>query len=195
MKEILLTQDKIALVDDEDFEKLNQLKWYVGCNGYHWYATRQRRKENGTWETITMHREILNAPKGILCDHKNGNGLDNRRDNLRPCTRQENARNRKFAQKNNRLGIKGVHWREDIKKFQSQIQVNGKKIKLGYFNILGDADSAYRIAEEKCFGEFARGKYLFSGGRGKPLRGQSKQARSDPRGIANDLNDTPAISI
>ena len=102
-----------------------------------------------------MQREVMNAPKDTLVDHKNRNRLDNRKENLRLCTNQQNLQNRE-AQRNNKLRNKGVHWRKDIKKFHARIQVNGRKINLGYFNVLGDADSAYRNAEEKYFGEFAR---------------------------------------
>ena len=111
-----------------------------------------RSIDNGT---ILMHREILNTKRGISTDHINGNGLDNRKENLRVCTHQENTFNR-HAQKNNKLGIKGVCWHKRAKKFCANINVKGKVIYLGIFNVLADADSAYRIAEEKYFGEFAR---------------------------------------
>lgn len=104
-----------------------------------------------------MHRVILNTPIGMDTDHVDGDGLHNRKKNLRICAHQKNSFNRKKPQKNNNLGIKGVHWIESIKKFQAKIQVNGKLINLGYFNVMGDADLAYRLAEEKYFGDFARG--------------------------------------
>ncbi len=85
----------------------------------------------------------------------NSNGLDNQRKNIRLCTNQQNQFN-KLVHKNNKLGIKGVCWRENKKKFQSAIQIAGKTIHLGYFNVLGDADSVHRIAEEKYYKEFAR---------------------------------------
>ena len=154
MKEIPLTQGKVAIVDDEDFEKLNQYKWCAHWNGHHWYATRSVKK-NGKSIMIYMHREIINAPKGIPVDHRDGNGLDNCKENLRLCTQQENCRNRKFN-KNNKFGIKGVSWNRNTGKFRATIQADGKQIHLGLFNVLGDADSAYRIAEEKYFGEFAQ---------------------------------------
>ncbi len=156
MKEIPLTQGKISLVDDEDYERLNQFKWYPNWNGYTWYAKRANLRINGKQKQVYIHRVIMNTPKGIQVDHRNGNGLDNRKANLRLCTHQENQFNKKYAQKNNKLGIKGVCWREDMKKFHAQIWVNSKRIHLGYFNVMGDADGAYRTAEEKYFGKFAR---------------------------------------
>ena len=98
----------------------------------------------------------MNTPKGSQIDHINGNGLDNRKENLRFTTNQQNGFNRKNPNKNNKLGVKGVRCVKNRKKFKAQIRLNGKSIHLGCFNILGDADSVYRIAEEKYFGEFAR---------------------------------------
>ena len=89
-------------------------------------------------------------------DHRDGNGLNNCKENLRPCTQQQNKFNQRYARKDNKLGIKGVRRCEDRKKFQARIKIDGKQIHLGCFNVMGDADSAYRIAEEKYFGEFAR---------------------------------------
>ena len=82
---------------------------------------------------------------------------DNRRkENLRLCTHQQNQFNQKNPRKNNKLGIKGVCWHKGVRKFQVTMRINAKNKHLGYYNVLGDADSAYRIAEEKYFGEFAR---------------------------------------
>ena len=155
MKEILLTQGKVALVDDEDFERLNQYKWYASWDRYNWYATRYTHRIAGNRNLIRMHREIMNAPKGIQVDHRNGDGLYNLKENLRLATTQQNAFN-KNAHKDNKIGVKGVTWKNHARKFRAQIKANNKIIHLGYFSVLGDADSAYRKAEEKYFGEFAR---------------------------------------
>ena len=157
MKEIKLTQGKTAIVDDEDYEILSKSKWYAGYDGNNFYAKRSGFSVDGKRTIIRMHRVIMSSSYGIEVDHRNGNTLDNRKENLRHCVCAENVKNRKFSQKNNKIGIKGVYWRSDIKKFRTEIQVDGKQIYLGYFDVLGDADSAYRIAEEKYFGEFARG--------------------------------------
>ena len=156
MKEIKLTQGKFAIVDDDDFKKLNQYKWHTCVGKNTFYAIRSVYKINGKQTTIRMHREIMNAPKDIKIDHKFHNGLDNRKENLRFCNTQQNNFNRKTFNKNNKLGVKGVCWHNDHKKFMANIQIDNKIICLGYFNVLGDADSVYRIAEEKYFGEFAR---------------------------------------
>jgi len=78
MKEIQLTQGKIALVDDGDYEKLNQFKWYTIKIRSLFYAARERQNK-----TILMHRIIINAPERLYTDHINGNPLDNRKINLR----------------------------------------------------------------------------------------------------------------
>ena len=156
MKEIQLSQGKIAIVDDEDYERLNAFKWHAVHGKTTWYAIRNSSYLAGKRKTIKMHREIMNAYKGDQVDHRNGDGLDNQKYNLRLATNQQNQFNQKKAHKDNKLGIKGVRWEERRKKFTAQIQINGKSIHLGCFNVLGDADSAYRIAEEKHFGEFAR---------------------------------------
>ena len=155
MKEISLTQDKVALVDDEDFDKLNQFKWCANKIGNRYYAVRGSQV-NKKSKSILMHREIMNTPKYLQVDHKDNDSLNNQKDNLRVCTNQQNNQNKKHSYKNNKCKIKGVCWDRNNKKFIAQIMINGKTKYLGGFNILGDADSAYRMAEEKYFGEFAR---------------------------------------
>ena len=161
MKYIKLTKNQVAIVDDEDFERINKNKWYAGFDIVmgKYYARR------GIWlnkkvGAILMHRFILNTFNKEHIDHINGNTLDNRKDNLRICTVQQNQFNQKNPRKDNKLGIKGVYLDSKIRKFVAQIKVNGKLIYLGCFNVAGDADSAYRKAEEKYFGEFARNATL-----------------------------------
>ena len=156
MIEIKLTQNKVTIVDGEDFEYLNQFKWYAARNGCTWYARMHASRINGKRKLIHMHRVIMNTPKHLPIDHISGDGLDNRKKNLRLCTHQENHFNIRNAHKNNKLGIKGITWYKTRKKFRAQIMINKKAIHLGYFNVMGDADSAYRKAEEKYFREFAR---------------------------------------
>jgi len=151
MKEIQLTQGKVALVAGEDFGKLNQYKWHITKKGY---AARNIVLNNKN-RTLRMHREIMNAPNGIQVDHRDRNKINNCKYNLWFATNQQNLFNREM-QKNNKLRIKGVHWRTGVKKFHAQIKVGGKKVFLGLFHVMGDADSVYRIAEEKYFKEFAR---------------------------------------
>lgn len=155
MKLIPLTQGKFAQVDDEDFEELNKYKWYAWKKGNTFYAARNTHT-NKKWTMALMHRTILNIPPKMVCDHIDGNGLNNQKENLRITTRQQNVRNHIHANRDNKLGIKGVYFDERRKKFVAKIMFNGKKIFLGHFNVSGDADDIYRTAEKKYYGEFAR---------------------------------------
>ena len=90
MREIPLTQGKVALVDDADYEWLSKHKWYCLKTAKLEYAARE---ENGT--TVYMHREILGFPKGVDIDHFDGDGLRNVRNNLRICSHEKNLQNRR----------------------------------------------------------------------------------------------------
>ena len=98
MREIPLTKNKVAVVDDEDYERIAQFKWHSVCMGLYrkiWYAVRDARDgEQMEIERIYMHREIMGATPGVEIDHRNGDGLDNRKQNLRPATHAQNIRNR-----------------------------------------------------------------------------------------------------
>ena len=90
-KEIPLTQGKVAIVDDTDFDWLNQWKWYVLNKRPRYYAARSVGPR-GKQTRIYMHRFILDPVSGMEPDHINGNGLDNRRANIVACTRSEHAK-------------------------------------------------------------------------------------------------------
>lgn len=128
MKTINLSQNKIAMVDDEDFEFLNLSKWCASRYRNSFRAARHKT-ENGKQTTIYMHREILNAQKDIQVDHRNGDGLDNQKHNLRLATNQQNQFNKRYAQKSNKLKIKGVRWDKRRNKFYVRRRANhGKSI-------------------------------------------------------------------
>ena len=155
MKEILLTQGKVALVDDEDFEVLNKVKWAAHKMSNIFYAARNGTPINGKQKTILMHREILRPPKELHVDHVDHNGLNNQRHNLRIATRSQNMHNQ-GKRINNTSGYKGVCWDKQNKKWRTQIKLNGKIIFLGYFPTKEDAHTAYVKACHKYHGEFAR---------------------------------------
>ncbi len=144
-------EGKFAIVDDEDFDYLNQWKWYVfldkKINRY--YVIRNKTKSR---PRIWMHRLIMNTPKELVPDHKDGNGFNNQKNNLRNCTQQQNRFN-SFNRNDNTSGYKGVCFVN--KKWRSRIGLNGKRIHLGYFNTKEEAYEAYKIAAKKYHGQFA----------------------------------------
>lgn len=144
MKQIKLTQNKFALVDDGDFEILNQCKWQFGG---HRYAVRTINHS----QKLYMHRFLLNAPKGIEVDHINGNELDNRRCNLRTVTRRQNQLNAK-SHLNSLSGLKGVYLRKKDNKWVVYIQTKF----IGSFSAKIEAARAYDEAATKYYGEFGR---------------------------------------
>jgi len=154
MKEIALTQGKVAIVDDEDYEGLNQWMWYAHACRKKWYACRTLHKD-GEIITLRMHRLILNTPDNKETDHINGNGLDNRRCNLRICNDTENCRNSKMRTGAKSSSFKGLDWFRHQKKWRVRISVDKKSIFLGYFNDEGEAANAYDEAAKKYHGEFA----------------------------------------
>ena len=164
MKEIRLTQNKVAIVDEEDYEWLSQYKWH-----YHkGYAARTCR-QTGKKRTVYMHREIMNTPRGLVTDHINGNRLDNRKANLRICTRAQNNMNmikfRTRKKSKNASKYKGVYWNGGPKAtWSAEIRHNGKQIHLGYFQDEVEAAQAYDKAAIRLFDSFASPNFILEGG-------------------------------
>ena len=142
-----------VLVDDEDFEELCKYNWYKKkCRNVS-YACRTITNENGERKNLRMHRVILKLELDKICDHINGNGLDNRKENLRICSHKENIRNRGLN-RNNTSGYTGVYYQQQNKKWYARIMVDGMFICLGQYVDAKLASIAYRKAAKKYFGEF-----------------------------------------
>lgn len=153
MKQIPLTQNKFAIVDDKDFENLNQFKWFFNGKGY---AGRSKWIKGGNSSIqILMHRIILNAPKNQEIDHINGDGLDNRRENLRLCSHAENSKNRKFY-KNNTSGVRGVVWDKQMKSWAVQFWFDGKPFPRKLFKNIKNATIYRQSLETVYYKEFRR---------------------------------------
>lgn len=148
MKQIKLTKGQFALVNDEDFEYLNQWSWYCNAQGY---AVRKpyikgSGKKNQKSLLIRMHILVNNTPEGFETDHINRNRLDNRRENLRTVTSSQNRMNTNLRI-DNKSGVKGIHWENYTKKWRATIQANYKTISLGRFSDFKDAVLARKEAE------------------------------------------------
>lgn len=153
-----LTKNMSAIVDASDAMGTIQHNWVAlmgAKDGSLWYADRAG-KRNGKAIHDLMHRRILGIEDGaIKVDHRNGNGLDNRRTNLRASTRSQNLGNRK-KNRNGSSKFKGIHWNKKLKKWRATIRVNGEQFSLGCYAQEIDAALAYDRAAREKWGEFAR---------------------------------------
>lgn len=148
-----LSQGLAALIDDCD---------WLRVSAFHWCAERSYppiiyavRKCPESKKLIRLHRFIMQPAKGLEVDHLNGDGLDNRRSNLRICTRGQNARNQRLCVAST-TGFKGVSFDRERKKFSAKINTAGSTLHLGRFENPKDAARAYDVKARELFGAFAR---------------------------------------
>jgi len=145
----------IAMVDMDDYERINQYEWYYHNGGYAF------RREDG--KNIMMHNEILQTSPGFTLEHKDSTQKrNNTKSNLRSATRTEQNRNRCVSAANT-SGYKGVVFRRARNKYYARIHVDGKPIYLGQFESKHDAARAYNEAAIRYFGEFAVLNEILSG--------------------------------
>ena len=146
MKEILLTQGKVAFVDDEEFERLNAVRWCAHKSYNTFYAERGIYNSlTGKIKHVKMHLEIMGCPpKGSVCDHGDGNGLNNQKNNLHFVSQRQNSQNR-HSHRSSRFP--GVSYEKRTNKWRSRIWTEeGRERWLGYFDTEEMAFSAYEKA-------------------------------------------------
>lgn len=160
MREIQLTKGAVAIVDDRDFKRVSRYKWRLAENkrtGQR-YAISNTGGPHSQRKGLALHSFILRVPPGFEVDHRDRDGLNCRRSNLRKATATQNRQNQK-VQRNNRCGFKGV--RRDkrtnrIRSYTARICQDGKRISLGFHLTAEEAARAYDAEARVRFGKFAR---------------------------------------
>jgi hypothetical protein len=158
MRTIQLNKGKVALVSDSDFKALSIHTWRAVLENGTWYAATSLKKANGgdiRKSPIKMHVLLMRERLGPLIDHKDCNGLNNQRSNLRAASKSENAANAR-AHRDGSSKFKGVTWDKQTSKWRAMIFVKGKAISIGRFQTEEVAAAAYNRAALDHFGEFAR---------------------------------------
>jgi hypothetical protein len=155
-RRIYLGEDEWTILDQQDYYRFGNLKWGVCGHDEHIYGGRfiKTTKSSGI-KLVYLHREIMNAPEGLLVDHINSDTLDNRRANLRLATHSQNSCNRP-KKSNTSSRFIGVSFLKSRKRWRAAIRHHGKRIFLGYFDSEIEAGKAYDEAAKKYHGEFAR---------------------------------------
>lgn len=138
----------VVKIDECSVPLVSSRRWYIDKYGYAYSTIRKGRN-------VGMHRLIINAPDGLEVDHRNGNTLDNRLENLRLCAHEENMRNRR-RRRDNACGLKGATFVRRTGRWRAQIGINGKNRFLGDFATPEEAHAAYGRAAVALHGEFAR---------------------------------------
>lgn len=145
----------LVQVDDADMHLIAAHPWRLARHRCAVYVIAYGRR--GVPQ-LALHRLILNAPKGMDVDHRNSDGLDNRRANLRVATRAQNMQNRRVTSASS-TGLKGAHYyasRVGHKKYRAEIAAEGRRHKLGWFATAQEAHAVYVAAAQRLHGEFAR---------------------------------------
>jgi hypothetical protein len=154
-RRIKLTRGKYAMVDVEDFERLNQYKWHCSHYGYAKRAVPNRTGKGRKQVIVYMHKLLCPVPEGKIADHINRNSLDNRKANLRPATQKQNVWNRKFIRKGGKTRYNGIRWDKNREKWQVRLTINGRRKSFGYYADEIEAAKAYDMAAKIYRGKYA----------------------------------------
>jgi hypothetical protein len=159
-RKIELGEDEWTIVEPGDYYRFGQFRWNIGGRGRNIYACRTIRMEDGKTKMALLHRAIMEAPPGLLVDHKNGDTLDNRRANLRLATHAENTQNRRKTKSKTSSQFIGVYLEKRSGRWAAKIKHRERCIWLGRFKSETEAAKAYDEAAGKYRGEFARLNFL-----------------------------------
>lgn len=157
MKTIPLTQGQQALVDDDDYASLSKFQWFAKRDKYTFYAARRSGKHH-----VTMHRILMQAEPRVEIDHKDGDGLNNQRYNLRRATHAQNLRGARGLRATKTSKYRGVCFQKNVRKWRAGISFENKKFYLGFFESEFSAALAYDKKCRELFGLFASPNFLVS---------------------------------
>lgn len=163
MKIISLTKRKITVIDNEDSDRVSEFSWQATRNGLKgiWRARRGvYDPETQKTRTEYLHNFIMRPPEGFRVDHIDGDGLNNRRSNLRVCTTQQNNSAFRRKERGTSSKYRGVSWHKQNSRWRVQIQTAGKVYHVGCFVSEEAAARAYDAAAHKYFGEFASPNFV-----------------------------------
>lgn len=158
---IELSQGFVAWVDPSDYHLVSAYKWCLKRS--HANTLYAHRRDGKKW--VLMHRQILQPAPGVPVDHRDGNGLNNRRENLRTCNASDNCQNRGKGKGAYSCKYKGVtlEKRKATSPYRARIKINGRLIGIGYFGAAKEAALAYDAKARELFGEFARPNFKSDG--------------------------------
>lgn len=147
-----LTQGYEAIIDAADAPAVGYYRWHAQKSGTSVYAVRNIRLDDGRWTLLALHTALTGFSRA---DHRDGDGLNNRRGNLRCATVAQNSHNQRKG-RNNTSGFKGVHFESQTGRWRASIRMDGKLYRLGRYDTPEAAHSAYCLASEQMHGEFGR---------------------------------------
>lgn len=145
VKQVAMAGGHLALVDDDDYEAMAKYRWRLAVGRY----AQTTVWSNNKGRELRMHRLLMNPPTGMEVDHINGDGLDNRRSNLRLATTAQNRQNRQGPGRNSTTGVLGVTYHVRVKKYVGQIHQGKKNIFYRYFDTLEEAATAVKEARRQ----------------------------------------------